>query len=198
LEPELLDLAALHALGLLTGTELRSFEAVLEASPALQSAVRGFQETVSAVADLTVTEDPPDDLKARVLAQADGAGAAQPWKSWADSASEALSFVAASDEDWEPSRFEGIHTRRLFVDHAADRVTMMVRMAPGTSYPAHRHASAEECFVLSGDLWVDDTHMRQGDYQRAEAGSVHPVQKTDEGCVLLLVSSLHDEFTESF
>jgi quercetin dioxygenase-like cupin family protein len=70
---------------------------------------------------------------------------------------------------------------------------MLVRMAPGSEYPGHRHAGAEECYVLQGDIWVGDVHMRRGDYQRAPAGSRHPVQTTDEGCVLLLVSSLSDE-----
>ena len=41
--------------------------------------------------------------------------------------------------------------RRLYVDEAAVMVTMLVRMAPGARYPSHRHAAAEECFVLSGD-----------------------------------------------
>ena len=82
--------------------------------------------------------------------------------------------------------------RRLFVDHAAQRVTMMVRMEPGSSYPAHRHAQAEECFVLSGDLWTGSVRLLAGDYQRAEQGSRHPVQSTEGGCVLLLVSSLGD------
>jgi anti-sigma factor ChrR (cupin superfamily) len=67
-------------------------------------------------------------------------------------------------------------------------------MAPGTSYPAHRHGGAEECFVLEGDLRVGaDLHMRAGDFQRAEEGSVHPDQTTDHGCVLLIVSSTADE-----
>jgi hypothetical protein len=39
--------------------------------------------------------------------------------------------------------------------------------------------------------------MRAGDFQRAEAGSVHPVQSTDGGCLLLITSSLDDELLES-
>ena len=73
-------------------------------------------------------------------------------------------------------------------------VTMLIRMAPGTAYPAHRHGGAEECYVLEGDLHVgDDIVMHAGDYQRAEAGSTHPVQSTRGGCLLLLTSSLRDE-----
>jgi anti-sigma factor ChrR (cupin superfamily) len=71
---------------------------------------------------------------------------------------------------------------------------MLVRMAPGSSYPPHLHASSEECFVVEGDLHVgDDLVMNAGDYQRAHGGSVHPVQYTEGGCVLFIMSSLHDE-----
>ena len=35
--------------------------------------------------------------------------------------------------------------------------------------------------------------MHAGDYQRASGRSIHPVQSTDGGCLLLIVSSLRDE-----
>jgi hypothetical protein len=35
--------------------------------------------------------------------------------------------------------------------------------------------------------------MKSGDYQRAEKGTLHEVQSTEGGCLLLLVSSQHDE-----
>ena len=74
------------------------------------------------------------------------------------------------------------------------RVTMLVRMEKGTSYPSHRHAGPEECYVLAGDLEVgDQLEMHAGDYQRVERGSVHPPQTTREGCLLLITSSMHDE-----
>jgi quercetin dioxygenase-like cupin family protein len=74
---------------------------------------------------------------------------------------------------------------------------MLVRMEPGSSYPGHVHGGPEECYVISGDLRVGDSlHMRAGDYQRVAAGMTHPVQSTDEGCLLLITSSLHDELTE--
>ena len=83
--------------------------------------------------------------------------------------------------------------RRLFVDDTSGRVTMMVRMAAGTSYPSHRHGGFEECFVLEGDLQVGSEMLHAGDYQRASAGSVHGVQSTERGCLLLLSSSPGDE-----
>lgn len=121
----------------------------------------------------------------------------QVWKGWANDAPRAVpdfTFLAAGDgSDFEPTAVAGIEARKLFVDAEGDRVTMMVRMRPGAAYPPHVHAAAEECFVLSGDLTVGSVKMRAGDYQRAAVGSTHGVQSTENGCVLLLVSSLHDE-----
>ncbi|MFN0241629.1 MAG: cupin domain-containing protein [Planctomycetota bacterium] len=120
----------------------------------------------------------------------------QLWRRWSSTPSPAQPFtnIAASEGDWQTTAIEGIEVRRLFLDAAAKRVTLLARMAPHTAYPAHVHAGPEECFVLSGDLRVGDLHLHAGDFQRAEPGSTHVVQSTDEGCVLLLVSSTEDAF----
>lgn len=72
-------------------------------------------------------------------------------------------------------------------------MTFLARMAPGSSYPSHRHGGPEECYVLKGDLDVGHRKMRAGDFERAEPGSVHARETTEEGCLLLIVSSLRDE-----
>lgn len=120
---------------------------------------------------------------------------AQPWKSWPDQRPAASTFVAASDV-WEKTAYPGVLARRLFVDRENDRVTMLVRMNAGSEYPGHSHGGAEECFVVSGDLVVGELHMRGGDFQRSELGSDHPVQRTEQGCLLLITSSLHDQLHE--
>ena len=107
-------------------------------------------------------------------------------------------MTPGTEARWESTVYDGVEVRRLFVDEKADRVTMLVRMAPGASYPPHRHAGTEECYVLSGDLRVSDhLVMRAGDYQRAPAGSHHGVQSTENGCLLLVRCSLHDEHDEA-
>ncbi|MEZ5977412.1 MAG: cupin domain-containing protein [Planctomycetota bacterium] len=123
---------------------------------------------------------------------------AQPWRAWLDSGartrSDGFSVSFERDAEFEPTSHPGVRTRRLAVDPSARQVTMLVEMQPGSSYPPHRHGGPEECFVLSGDLQVgDDLEMRTGDFQRAEKGSIHPVQSTRGGCLLLIVSSVDDE-----
>ncbi len=128
----------------------------------------------------------------------------QVWKSWTTvgpQAAQSGSREGFLDADvdanaFEPTGIDGIDVRRLAVDRAKEQVTMLVRMAPGTSYPAHRHGGAEECFVVQGDLHVGDRHMRSGDFQRAEPGTIHPIQTTDGGCTLLIVSSTTDELLD--
>ena len=48
--------------------------------------------------------------------------------------------------------------------------------------------------MLSGELRVgSEITMYAGDFQHLGQDSVHPVQSTGDGCLLYLVSSLHDQ-----
>lgn len=213
LDDDLRDTAALHVLGALGLEEARVFRLHLGHCDVCRAEVASLARTSHDLLLLAPRETPPPGLFDRILDRigrsdprgtADRAPAAraedpdpartQVWKSWDASAREAFTFVAAAqDAGFEPTDIAGIEARRLFVDPANDRVTMIVRMRPGTAYPRHRHAAAEECYVLAGELRVGDQILCAGDYQHAEAGSVHAVQSTETGCVLFLVSSLHDE-----
>ncbi len=212
------DQAALAAMDALSAAEARAFQEHVGECEPCRGEYRAIRSVMSDLALIAPEVAPPEGLWPRLVAKLRGptppqdqpphngtvvpaeAAAAeqrltQTWKGWAPDASPAgqlFAYVAADAGAWEPTAVDGIEARRLFVDTAGDRVTMLVRMAAGAGYPSHVHASAEECFVLSGDLRTGTAHLREGDYQRAEAGSIHPVQVTDGGCVLLLVSSLHD------
>jgi anti-sigma factor ChrR (cupin superfamily) len=98
----------------------------------------------------------------------------------------------AEDAGWEDTAVPGVRLRVLSTDPAADRFTALIRMAPGTAYPAHRHAGPEECFVLEGDLRHESQVMRAGDYEWLPGGSDHGAQTTVDGCLLLIHSSLSD------
>lgn len=120
----------------------------------------------------------------------------QPWKGWSrDDASKAAGFLFKKFDEgaWEPTGVEGIEVRSLFVDPANNRMTALFRMAPGTTYIPHRHDGAEECYVVEGDLRVGDVVMHAGDYQHAAEGSIHGEQSTENGCVLLISSSMSDQ-----
>lgn len=194
------ELAALAALGSLEGDDAARFDEHLRVCAACRAEVEAHRGVVHALAEAGPIVPAPESLRSRLMAAvaadaADGAKT-QPWKSWSATTGDVL-LLGALQGGWEATAVPGIETRRLFVDEAADRVTMLVRMAPGTAYPAHRHGGPEECFVLEGDLDVGAARMTAGSYQRLAQGSTHPIQSTQGGCVLLLVSSLRDELLAS-
>jgi putative transcriptional regulator len=191
------ELVALHALGMLDAGDADALYAHLAECDACGEDFRAFQAVAADLAE-SVAVTPPPGARDRLLARIAGEAAAAPketqvWKRWDADASSPLTTVRAGDGGWEETAIEGILVRRLFVDPVKQTATMMVRMAPGTSYPGHRHGGAEECLVLEGDLHVGDRVLYKGDFQRAELDSIHPVQSTEGGCVLFIVSSLGDE-----
>jgi len=90
---------------------------------------------------------------------------------------------------WRATRHRGIHLHFLRRDAATGDATVLIRMEPGRSYPAHR--GVEEVFVLQGGYRDARGPHRAGDYVLNEAGSAHnPTALTDpaEDCVMLAVA----------
>lgn len=215
LDEDLKNEAALYVLDAHKPAEARAYRLHLAHCDVCRAEVESLAAAAGELALLAPARTPPADLWSRVQARirrndpraradaapahASGAGneTTQIWKAWDGMealAQKDFTFLAGGATGFEPTAIAGIEARKLFVDRANDRVTMLVRMQPGTAYPPHVHADVEECYVISGDLTVEGAQeLSAGDYQRAETGSTHPVQSTRNGCLLLLVSSLHDE-----
>jgi anti-sigma factor ChrR (cupin superfamily) len=86
----------------------------------------------------------------------------------------------------------GIACKLLATDTDRRRVSMLVRLAPGTDYPPHRHAGFEELHLLHGELIVDDKKLYPGDYLRAEADTVDHRVWSETGCTCVLLTSTQD------
>ncbi len=86
----------------------------------------------------------------------------------------------------------GISCKLLATDTQRDRVSMLVRLTPGTDYPPHAHAGVEELHLLHGELWIDDRKLYPGDYNRAELGSADKRVWSETGCTCLLITSPSD------
>ena len=86
----------------------------------------------------------------------------------------------------------GISCKILATDAASDRVSMLVRLDPGTDYPPHRHEAVEELHMLRGELIVDDQTYYPGDYRRAESGTFDRRVWSETGCSCVLITSLRD------
>jgi anti-sigma factor ChrR (cupin superfamily) len=92
---------------------------------------------------------------------------------------------------WRATRHEGIHLHFLRRDEATGDATVLIRMEPGRTYPAHRHVGVEEVFVLQGGYRDALGAHRAGDYVLNEAGSAHAptaLEETGEDCVMLAVA----------
>jgi anti-sigma factor ChrR (cupin superfamily) len=87
----------------------------------------------------------------------------------------------------------GISCKLLATDTERDRVSMLVRLAPGVDYPPHRHAGVEELHLLHGELMIDDRKLYPGDYNRAEPGTADSRVWSETGCTCVLITSTRDE-----
>jgi anti-sigma factor ChrR (cupin superfamily) len=86
----------------------------------------------------------------------------------------------------------GISCKLLATDTDKHRVSMLVRLAPGTAYPAHRHAGVEELYLLHGELMIDGRKLYPGDYNRGEPGAVDQRVWSETGCTCVLLTSSLD------
>lgn len=102
-------------------------------------------------------------------------------------------------EDWAEPRWKevapGISCKLLSTDRDTDRVSMLVRLAPNTAYPPHRHAGVEELYLLEGELWIENRKLEPGDYNRAEAGTSDQRVWSETGCMCLLITSPSDQLS---
>ncbi|CUQ65336.1 cupin domain-containing protein [Candidatus Nitrospira inopinata] len=103
-----------------------------------------------------------------------------------------LTFIKASEGTWREIA-PGVTAKLLSFDPASRRITTLLRFAPGTRYAPHRHTAVEELYVLEGGCRIAGRPMAVGDYHRAEAGTVHHDTSTDDGCLLLAISSPQNE-----
>lgn len=96
-----------------------------------------------------------------------------------------------SEPAWEQVA-PGINCKVLANDTVRRRVSMLVRLAPGASYPPHTHAGIEELHLLHGELWVDERKLAPGDYNCGQPGASDDHVWSATGCTCLLVTSTDD------
>jgi hypothetical protein len=95
------------------------------------------------------------------------------------------------EPEWEQVA-PGIECKLLATDTQRHRVSMLVRLAPGASYPAHTHAGEEELHLLDGELWIDGRKLAPGDYNYGAPGSGDERVWSETGCTCVLVTSTKD------
>jgi anti-sigma factor ChrR (cupin superfamily) len=96
-----------------------------------------------------------------------------------------------SEPEWEPVA-PGIECKLLATDAERHRVSMLVRLAPGASYPPHTHAGVEELHLLEGELWIDGRKLFPGDYNYGAPGAGDERVWSETGCTCVLITSTRD------
>jgi anti-sigma factor ChrR (cupin superfamily) len=117
-------------------------------------------------------------LARRIAAETGQAPVAPPARQWAE-------------PDWEEVA-PGIECKLLATDAERHRISMLVRLAPGASYPAHTHAGVEELHLLDGELWIDERRLSPGDYNHGAPGAGDERVWSETGCTCVLVTSTKD------
>jgi hypothetical protein len=96
-----------------------------------------------------------------------------------------------SEPEWEQVA-PGIECKLLASDAERHVVSMLVRLAPGASYPPHTHAGVEELHLLDGELWIHGRKLVPGDYNYGSPGALDESVWSETGCTCVLVTSTKD------
>lgn len=177
------ELLFLHAVRALPSVEARAVEAHLSACSVCRRELATLGPVIDSFASWPIDVlRPANSLWPQLARRIAAESGAEP-------------FVPASHEWTEPAWKEaapGISVKILANDPERSRVSMLVRLAPGTDYPPHVHAGVEELHLLQGELWIDERKLYPGDYNRAEAGSTDRRVWSETGCTCVLVTSTQD------
>lgn len=177
------ELTCAYALQALAASELSAVEAHIAACPECQRELESLRPVVdrfvSWPADVL---RPPASLQRRLalrIAEETGSPPVPPpARRW-------------SEPDWEQVA-PGIECKLLATDTERHRVSMLVRLAPGASYPPHTHAGVEELHLLDGELWIDARKLFPGDYNYGAPGAGDEHVWSETGCTCVLVTSTRD------
>ena len=79
-----------------------------------------------------------------------------------------------------------IEIKVLRKDLENNNQTSLWRLKPGAVIISHSHTQEEECLVLSGELYVGDHYVKQGDFHIASPGCTHSNISTKTGALFLI------------
>jgi quercetin dioxygenase-like cupin family protein len=180
---EHLDLMFLFALQALSPREMASVQAQISSCEDCRREIETLRPIVrSFVGWPTDVLRPADPLWTRLAERISSEGAMPPYMP---------PLEAPAKPEWEEAA-PGIHVKILASSAENDSVSMLVRLDPGTDYPAHRHAGIEELHLLHGILKVDERTLYPGDFIHSDAGSSDHRVWSETGCTCFLMTSTKD------
>jgi anti-sigma factor ChrR (cupin superfamily) len=182
--PEHSEQLFLYALHALPASEAAALEAHAAACPDCRREMETLGPTVDAFASWPTDVVRPraslwNRLSQRIALETGGKPVEAPARGWVE-------------PDWKVVA-PGISCKLLATDRERHRISMLVRLEPGTDYPPHTHAGVEELHLLHGELWIDDRKLYPGEYNRAEPGTADARVWSETGCTCVLITSTQDE-----
>jgi anti-sigma factor ChrR (cupin superfamily) len=173
-----------YALRALPANERSAFEAHVAECPECREELAALRPIIDAFVDWpTDILRPPTPswgrLAQRIAGGSGGEPSVEPEARW------------VGEPEWKEVA-PGISCKLLATDAANERVSMLVRLAPGVAYPPHSHAGVEELHLLDGELWIDERKLYPGDYNRAEPGTGDGRVWSETGCTCVLLTSFRD------
>ncbi len=199
---EILEQAALYALGALDGQEKEAFEKVVAEGCATCNAVKEFQQVANVLSSTAPPVSPPASLRQTLLdrVSAERTSPGEKPGSTPEATEEAsdtgFTFVRSQDNNWKTIG-PGIHVKLLSFDKTQRRVTALARMDPNSAFHPHEHPGPEEFYVLEGTCFIGGQFLQVGDYHRAEAGTFHHETSTEDGCLMLTMFSPSPEILQA-
>jgi quercetin dioxygenase-like cupin family protein len=197
-EDRLQELAALNSLGALEAGELRELESQLaHPSDAVAREVAAFNDLTALLAlSLAAPRDPPPNLKAnilRVIAEIEPKSKPNGPAGQPAAATDGFKFLPVDGQgDWRKLPVPGAWVKLLSIDPDRGYAVVLGKLDPAARYPQHKHIHGEQVYVLSGDLHIGSHKLGPGDFHHADAGTVHGVNYSETGCVILAVISTDD------
>ena len=90
----------------------------------------------------------------------------------------------AADNTWQPFT-RGVDIKVL--NEADGVMSYLLRLAPGTSFPSHRHPIDEECVVLEGTIQIgSELTVAAGGFHMAHRDTIHAPVSTVAGATIFL------------
>src|SRR5690242_6492753 len=180
---EMAELACAYALEVLSTSEVPAIQAHIAACSVCQREVEGLQPVVDRFISwptdvLRPSSSVQTRLALRIAEETGSSPVLPPAQRWSEPA-------------WEQVA-PGIECKLLATDTERHRVSMLVRLAPGASYPGHTHAGVEELHLLDGELWIDERKLLPGDYNYGAPGAGDERVWSETGCTCVLVTSTKD------
>jgi ChrR Cupin-like domain len=181
--PDHSEMVSLYALQALPASEVSAVEARLAACADCRREIEALRPIVDGFASWPTDVLRPsgslwERLARRIAAETGGEPVSPALPEWAE-------------PEWREVAL-GISVKVLASDPERSRVSLLVRLAPGTDYPPHRHDGVEELHMLEGELIVGDRRLYAGDYLRSEPGSVDRRVWSETGCTGVLLTSPRD------